>query len=393
VRLKRFHLFLLGGLILAIAGPVAFTQGPGGFGGGGFGGFKRPTPEETFKQYSGGKDVIIVSQVQVPERMSRWMTTEQLRERMNTFLQKKGITDGKMTLALYTEYSDDQRRQMMERFQKGGFGQGFGKIGGGPGAPMPIPGKTGAPGSAPADLDAQAKQAFEQLDTNKDGKLSDAEMQAAQRFGMRLYDDRAKYDTDKNGTIDLKEFTVYYKDYLAAQNLVPIQPAAPEEEVKKPVVYKVGNLPPELKTVAPWFEQLDKDKDGQVGLYEWKAGDRSIREFEKYDLNRDGFITVEEVLRVHKLTSRKDDKKGGTGLAGAGAVRGFPAGSFNPQQGGFPGGFPNFGRGQRGPGGGGNRMRGPGGGGGRGQRGPGGPGGGGRGGRFRGGNWGGIGGN
>ena len=60
MRLTRFRLFLLGGLILTIVGPVAFTQGPGGFGGGGFGkgskgGRKGFDPESQFKMYSGGK--------------------------------------------------------------------------------------------------------------------------------------------------------------------------------------------------------------------------------------------------------------------------------------------------------------------------------------------------
>jgi hypothetical protein len=75
----------------------------------------------------------------------------------------------------------------------------------------------------------------------------------------------------------------------------PADPALDEDQQdgKKVVVYRNDNLPPELD----WFRQLDVDRDGQVGLYEWKASGRPISEFDKRDLNGDGFITPEEVLK------------------------------------------------------------------------------------------------
>jgi len=362
VRLTRFRLFLLGGLVLAIVGPVAFTQpGPGGFGKGGFGkgGWD---PAEMFKRYSNGKDVINVAEV---ESTSRRTTTPELREQMTAFLLKKGITNGQMTLALYQEYSDDRRQQFMAKMQQGGWG----KFPGGamPGAPTSaVPGAPATPGTpsaapaSPADLEAQAKEVFARLDTNKDGSLSADEMQAAQRsMGMRLYDEREKYDLDKNNLIDLKEFTAYYKDWMArfgpgGSQALPGQEAPPEED-KRPVVYRAGKLPPELKTAAPWFEQLDKDKDGQVGLYEWKSAGKDVDEFLKMDVNRDGFLTVEEVLRFYKVTTKKDDKSGTNGSSTAGPVAGAggpgmgtPSGRGS-RRGGTPGGPPGGGRGgQRG---------------------------------------------
>jgi LCCL domain len=36
---------------------------------------------------------------------------------------------------------------------------------------------------------------------------------------------------------------------------------------------------------------------GQVGLYEWQAKKDDVREFEKYDLNHDEFITIEELVK------------------------------------------------------------------------------------------------
>src|SRR5262249_39674756 len=125
--------------------------------------------------------------------------------------------------------------------------------------------------------------------------------------------------TNKDNAIHLTEFTAYYKDRLARRGgwgngqWGQDGQAAPPEEEKRRIVYRVGKLPPELKTVAPWFEELDKDKDGQVGLYEWKAAGKSTKEFLTMDKNADGFLTVEEVLRFHKLSAKKDDKKDGAG--------------------------------------------------------------------------------
>src|SRR5262245_42824308 len=97
VRITRFRLCLLGLITLVLVGPVALTQGPGAGGvggpggpGGGRGGRGRGgmDPDAFFNMLSGGKDSISVSEVQSPEWMSRFMPTEQLRQRMSDFLKK-----------------------------------------------------------------------------------------------------------------------------------------------------------------------------------------------------------------------------------------------------------------------------------------------------------------
>ena len=51
-----------------------------------------------------------------------------------------------------------------------------------------------------------------------------------------------------------------------------------------------------------WFNDLDKDGDGQIGFYEWRLGGKDIDEFRVFDLNDDGFITEEEILRyINKI--------------------------------------------------------------------------------------------
>ncbi len=73
------------------------------------------------------------------------------------------------------------------------------------------------------------------------------------------------------------------------------EPPPPED--KRPTVYRVGNLPPGLPA---WFATYDSDRDGQVGLYEWKAAGASVSDFQKIDLNGDGFITMDEAMRYQK---------------------------------------------------------------------------------------------
>lgn len=45
-----------------------------------------------------------------------------------------------------------------------------------------------------------------------------------------------------------------------------------------------------------WFQSHDRNRDGQVGLYEWER-DR-LGEFKTWDINGDGFIEPQEALRV-----------------------------------------------------------------------------------------------
>src|SRR5207248_1366935 len=120
----------------------------------------------------------------------------------------------------------------------------------------------------------------------------------------QLRAERDRWDADRNALIDLNEFRAYFQARVqpsqppsntpgADQQQPPGGPNAyfwdysqtPEEEMRKPpVVYRPGKLPKELPA---WFEQYDTDKDGQIGLYEWKASGKSVQEFDEMDRNRD----------------------------------------------------------------------------------------------------------
>ena len=72
-------------------------------------------------------------------------------------------------------------------------------------------------------------------------------------------------------------------------------------------VRTLGELPPE-------YRALDKDGDGQIGLYEWPKND--IATFLRLDLNDDGFVTASELKKPtpksdsREVESSKDSKSG-----------------------------------------------------------------------------------
>jgi Ca2+-binding EF-hand superfamily protein len=335
VLLTRLKLFVLGALGLVILGSVAVSQQDMSKKRSGY----KSDPAETFKQYSGGKDEIVVSEVTVPERMSRFVSTEQLRERMSAYLQKKGITNGRMTLEQFKDYSEESRREMMEKMQKGDF------------SAFKRPGDNKSPGSgsqtptpqtpAPTDTDGKARELFKNLDKNGDGYVAVDELQSAGRWGERLLRDREKFDLNKDDKIDVNEYIEYFKSRTSESSKGDRDKGKGDrdrdrkggwnrEEDDKPktipeekrIVYRIGSLP---KDLPKWFEELDKDKDGQVGLYEWKRADRAPAEFLAMDANADGFVTVEELLRFQKAVALKKDT--GTTPVSTGQSSGYGKGT------------------------------------------------------------------
>ena len=58
-----------------------------------------------------------------------------------------------------------------------------------------------------------------------------------------------------------------------------------------------------------WFSKLDKNKTGQVSLFEWRKAGRDLAEFQEMDLNGDGLITADEYLRWAKMKQNEKDQK------------------------------------------------------------------------------------
>lgn len=310
------------------APPGGFGAPPGGFGGrggmpqGGFGGPGGGRGERggpgggnfgrggfdmgmLFDRASNGKPTLDVNTYTSP-------FDPQAGQKLKDFMAKKGISGSQINREQFTEYMNEQMaaRMAARGGAPGGFG-GPGGPGGGPGAggaPVMMgfgPGRGGegmAPAAPQANPEELARERFKQFDKNADGILQPEEQPEF------IKGELAKFDANKNGSIEFDEYKEFFKTQVAtmeAQGAFPGAggPGTIEDELeKRPTMFRAGKLPKDLPS---WFEKLDKDKDGQVGLYEWKADSRTFEDFRQLDFNGDGFITIDECLRNNRILAKK----------------------------------------------------------------------------------------
>ena len=117
-----------------------------------------------------------------------------------------------------------------------------------------------------ADMQKQADQNFDKGDTNNDGFISRTEIQsmsgkAAQPVIEKMEQEFAQMDRDKNGQVSLAEFKAAATAKLA------------------------GNAQGAL-------DRFDKNKDGKVSLAEFRIP--FMAAFDRADLNKDGTVSPEE---------------------------------------------------------------------------------------------------
>jgi len=186
-------------------------------------------------------------------------------------------------------------------------------------------------------------------DKDGDGRVSAAEADD------KLKPNFTRIDSNGDGFITLEE----YRGYYAAQNAGKDggrdrnfdmaswsgggeggawgnrQDPRREAQEEKPVAIRYGHLP---KGLPDWFEEYDSTKDGQVALHEWLKAGESVDSFATYDLNGDGLITADELVRYNRIqadaqrvSAIMDGTGGSTRPSFAG---GGPRGSGGPRGGG-----------------------------------------------------------
>jgi Ca2+-binding EF-hand superfamily protein len=319
MRAKLFVLVGIAGLLAATT--EALTQFPPP--GGGFSrGKGRMDPNEFFDRVANGKNV-----------WSRAESTSPFAQAIfDRMAERLGITNGQITREQYMAYA---QQRAAERAAGVPPGMSSPSATGGPSADPRAPSSSSA-----AQVDQWAEMWFRRHDVNGDGLLNFDEMPESLRA------ERDKWDTNKDGFIDLNEYKAFFRarmeqrmaergssgfgqgsaDWAMQAAITP----PPDQDEPKPVVYRAGKLPKELPA---WFRQLDTDNDGQIGLYEWKASGRSLDEFQAIDRNNDGFLTVEEVLRYEakrrgtttQVASADPGSDSGRGMSGPGAPTTTPS--------------------------------------------------------------------
>ena len=122
------------------------------------------------------------------------------------------------------------------------------------------------------DLIAKLDSGFAALDTNHDGTLSVAELQAGQNRELQQLEARRKaeiearfkqLDTNHDGQLSLAEFSAAIPDVKAAE------------------------------TAQQVFQKLDTNHDGKVTAAEFKAA--RLQAFDQVDANHDGVVTPAEI--------------------------------------------------------------------------------------------------
>jgi Ca2+-binding EF-hand superfamily protein len=329
-------------------GPGGGMPGGGLPGAGGKGNFGQPRDSSGIFDYlAKGRTFFLISD------------TNMLREPLTQWAAQKGITNGQITREQFTTFNQE----------RGGY-KSPGSPGGGPSksGDSARTGPGGGPLSPADNTEMMGKWAdfeFKRRDDNGDGMLNRDEMEG------KLRDSLSQWDSNRDGLVSVEEYRAFFVGRMQermqekgkeAQKFNPVTIIIEDELEKRPIVFRAGKVPKEVEinginTKFPgWFEELDVDKDGQVSLYEWRKGGKELEDFDTFDRNTDGLVTIEEVISQQRTAMAKNTQASPVdGVATAESRRpqipGFGNNGGEGNKGGMFGG--NFGKGKGGPFGGG----------------------------------------
>jgi hypothetical protein len=154
--------------------------------------------------------------------------------------------------------------------------------------------------------DQDIERKFAETDVNRDGKLSDDEVSDRSPLKASFKES----DLNRDGYIDMTEYKAYiaarfgegseagsYGSYAGGNYGRENRDPRGDRPQEQPVIaIRYGKLPTGLPS---WWDTLDGDKDGQIGLYEWRQDGRDIKEFQKMDLDSDGVLAPQEWIRFN----------------------------------------------------------------------------------------------
>jgi len=271
---------------------------------------------------------------------------KETKDKMNKFRSFSGAAPypdtGTMSRGQYTE----DFNKGMEAMKAKGFGGGRSGSDSRGGSPGSISGSTpGASGTGSTDW---IEGRFRDSDKNKDGVITMDEA------SDRLKPTFSQADANGDGRITIDEYKIYVTARMSSGGGPPGQPTtatfAPvpgtdpnaggtssrgrnrddDEPNARVSVSRYGKLP---KEVPSWFEELDTDHDGMVGLYEWRRDKRATKEFVEQDLNGDGYLTADEWIRHKKHQLERKDETASAPERPASTARDAKGGKDRPTSG------------------------------------------------------------